>query len=297
MVPLPSLEVHELARALTPRPDVVFNLSDTPLNDSSREAEVAALLDRLDLPYTGNPPETLFHAQDKITTKLILQKKGILTPHFSVFNRIREIKEWKKFPAIVKPSREDASIGIDDKAVVFDRGELRARVAYVIRHFNQPALVEEFISGREFNISILEHNGILTFPAYEIDFSGLPASLPPIVSHQAKWVPNSPAYQGTRPVCPAPLSPRLWKEIKKVATHCYRAMNCRDYARVDIRLSPENKVFCLEVNPNPDIGIEGGFARAARVFGFSYQELIDTLVRTAYQRTARNDEDPSCPRN
>ncbi len=295
MVPLDSLEAREIAGALTPRPDVVFNLSDTPLNDSSREAEVAEILDRLRLPYTGNPPSALFNAQDKIRAKRILQRHGIPTPRFAVFSRGREkTGNWNLFPAIVKPAREDASIGIDADAVVSDPADLQSRVEYVIARFEQPALVEEFVPGREFNISVLENDGILALPAYEIDFSGLPSGLPPIVSHQAKWSPESPAYRGTRPVCPAPLNPRLWKEIESIALRAYRAMNCRDYARVDIRLSAGEKPYCLEVNPNPDIGIDGGFARAARVHGFSYRELIDTLVRTAFGRGARDDDaDPA----
>lgn len=291
MVPLTSLRYPEVAGALNPRPDVVFNLSDTPLNDSSREAEVAELLDRLGLPYTGNPPRALLRAQDKVRAKLILQEYSIPTPRFAVFPRDGETDGWTLFPAIVKPAREDASIGIDAGAVVADSALLRARVEYVTSRFDQPALVEEFVSGREFNISILESGGLLAFPAYEIDFSGLPPSMPRIVSHQAKWSPASPAYRGTRPVCPAPLSPRLWDEIKSVAVRAYRALGCRDYARVDIRLSGRGEVFCLEVNPNPDIGIDGGFARAARVFGFSYQRLIDILVRTALERNSREDKD------
>jgi D-alanine-D-alanine ligase len=186
---------------------------------------------------------------------------------------------------IVKPSREDASVGIDDRSVVNTPGELRRQVHYVIEEFDQPALAEEYIDGRELNVAILGSVNPLVLPISEIDFSGLTSEMHKIVSYEAKWIPDSVAFKGTQGVCPAPLPPRLEAEIRATALRCFHLVGCRDYARVDFRLSPAGVPYVLEVNPNPDISDDAGFARSTRTYGLSYSEAIGKIVESVLERT------------
>jgi D-alanine-D-alanine ligase len=180
---------------------------------------------------------------------------------------------------------EDASAGINEKSVVYDRKELEERVEYIIKMFKQPALVEEFIDGREVNVAILGNNPPVVLPISEIDFSHLPSHLPKIVSYEAKWIPNTDYYEKTIPICPAPLEPELERKIKDIALSCYKIMGCRDYARVDMRIDKEGNPYVLEVNPNPDLSRNAGFMRSASVYGLTPEETIVKIAEIAIERS------------
>ncbi len=151
--------------------------------------------------------------------------------------------------------------------------------------YNKRVIIEEYIVGRELNVAILDGK---ILPISEIDFTGLPENLPKIVTYDGKWIENSTYYNHTKPVCPAKLRSRIKTRIEKVALEAYRVMNCRDYARVDIRLSKENIPYVIEVNPNPDVSSDSGFARAAAARGIDYTSLLETITNLALNRK-RND--------
>lgn len=267
------------------RPDVVFNLCESVFGNASLEMNIPAMLDLFRIPYTGSSSLTLGLCQDKGKVKDILSSQGILTPRYKIFDRGADHIEEDVFPVIVKPLHEDGSLGISKDSVVYDNESLRNRIRYVIEKYKQPALVEEFIDGRELNISLLETNGSLeVLPISEIDYSDFPEGVPKICGYEAKWVTESIEYQRSRPICPAPLDWVLKKRVEYIATKVFSLFGCRDYARVDMRVNNEGEIFVLEINPNPDISLQSGFARSIKAKGMSYDEFIGCLIEKALQR-------------
>ncbi len=269
------------------RTDLIYNFCEMVELESQEEIFAAGIFELLKIPYTGAPPMTLGLCLDKAKTKIILSHYGIPTAKFDLFNE--SIDGYKKinlrFPVIVKPVHEDASAGINEKSVVYDWKELEERIEYIIKTFKQPALVEEFIDGREVNVAILGNNPPIVLPISEIDFSRLPSHLPKIVSYEAKWIPNTDYYEKTIPICPAPLEPELERQIKDIALSCYKIMGCRDYARVDIRIDKDGNPYVLEVNPNPDLSRNAGFMRSASVYGLTPEETIIKIAEIAIERS------------
>jgi D-alanine-D-alanine ligase len=268
------------------KPDIIFNLVECIENESLQEMNVAGLYDLLKIPYTGAGPLALGTALNKPRVKEILRYHGIRTPDYQVF-RLEDrivLKEGMTFPLIVKPSHEDGSVGISDLSIVYNAAELRKRVRAVHLEFQQPALVEQYVDGRELNVAILGALNPQVLPVSEIDFSGLPADMHRIVSYEAKWMHGTAAFAGTRGVCPAKLTARQEAEIRKSALAAFHLIGCRDYARVDFRLTPEGIPYVLEVNPNPDISATAGFARSARAAGYSYPDLVGEIVNSTTER-------------
>jgi D-alanine-D-alanine ligase len=268
------------------RPDLVFNLVESIENESLLEMNVAGIYELLKIPYTGAGAYALGTALNKPRTKEILAYHGIRTPRHLVVEAGTEavLPPALHFPCIVKPAREDASVGIADDSVVETAAELQRKVRYIHAEFKQAALVEEYIDGRELNIAILGNTPPVPLPISEIDFSGLAPGMRKIVSYEAKWIGGTVAYEGTRGVCPAILPPALEEEMKAAALRCFSLVGCRDYARVDVRLSRENVPYVLEVNPNPDISADAGFARSARASGLTFPETIGKIVEVALMR-------------
>jgi D-alanine-D-alanine ligase len=266
-------------------PKFVFNLCEGLYARSDLEMCVAGLLELLGFAYTGSPPFSLGLALNKNKVKQILMAAGVPTPQHWVINEVAEIQSTPvTFPVIVKPSREDASIGICADSVVCDLDQLQRQVEFVLCRYQQPALVEQYIDGRELNVSILGHGEPVVLPISEIDFSNLPPDEPKIVTYKAKWDPSSPQYQGTVPVCPARLGPKTAARVKEIALRAFNEIHCRDYARVDLRMDAKNNPYVLEVNPNPDISPEAGLARSARMAGINYTELIGRIVEFTRSR-------------
>jgi D-alanine-D-alanine ligase len=180
--------------------------------------------------------------------------------------------------------REDASIGIENSSVVYDLESLRQRVATVLKTYNQPSLVEEYIEGRELNVAIIGNEKPVILPISEIDFSKLPPGYPKIVTYNAKWVEGSVEYSGTVGTCPANLEPNIAQQVREVALKAYLLMDVRDFARIDIRLSSQGVPYVLEVNPNPDISRDAGFSRSARTAGMTWEDLLEKIIETALAR-------------
>ncbi len=268
------------------QPDVIFNLCESIGNISSHEMHVVGIYELMRIPYTGSDPLTLGLALNKVRVKEILLHHGLPTPRFQlVRSPVRiSIDENMKYPLIVKPSREDASIGIETASVVSTPAELKKRVRSVFEQFDQPALVEEYVDGRELNVAILGNRKPTVFPISEIDMSTLPKEYHRIITYNAKWMKGTEEYKHTRGVCPALLPPELEAGLKEMALKAYQFLGCRDYARVDFRLSKDHRPYILEVNPNPDISDDAGFARSAAACGFAFDDLVGKIVECALER-------------
>ncbi|MFZ0389996.1 MAG: D-alanine--D-alanine ligase [Calditrichia bacterium] len=264
-------------------PDVIFNLCEGYRGDAHLEMHMAALWEMLGIPYTGNPPLTLGLAQNKILTKQLLQANHIPTPDYEVFTAIPGNTSLD-FPLIAKPAMEDASVGITQNSVINNPDELQQSVGELLAIYKQPVLVEKFIGGREFNISIFGNNPPQVLPISEINFQDLEAHQHAITSYEAKWLPEHPLFQKTPPVCPAPVSGQLKQRLEETALRVYQIIGGRDYGRVDLRTDQSGGIFVLEYNPNPDICPDAGYSRALAAADIKYQDFVLKIIRDAKQR-------------
>jgi D-alanine-D-alanine ligase len=271
-----SLPVEPALAPFPPRDYVVFNLFEGVSGTPGDEARAASALRALGYRFTGSGSGTLALALNKADTKSILGAHGILTPRWCVFDRPDHVSLETlgdlNFPLIVKPVAEDCSLGVDHNAVVTHIHELRSRVAYVVRHYRQKAIAAEFIDGREFNVS-LWGDPPEVLPLAEVDFSAFDHPHERIVSFAAKWLEDSFAYINTPVVCPAHVERDLEERIRRTALRVWYIFGCAGYARVDVRVR-ENEIYILEVNPNPGLSPDAGFARAAREAGYPYPEMV-----------------------
>jgi D-alanine-D-alanine ligase len=268
------------------QPDLVFNICESVGNSSVHEMHVAGIYELMGIPYTGSDAFTLGVSLNKVFVKQILMCNGLPTPRYQLFRSPVRIAldESMEYPLIVKPSSEDASVGIASSSVVTNVNELRKRVRFVIEEYDQPALVEEYIDGRELNVAIMGNRKPVVFPISEIDMSTLPKQFPRIITYNAKWMRGTEEFEHTKGICPALLPPALEAQIKEMALSAYRLLGCRDYARVDFRLSKDHQPYVLEVNPNPDISDDAGFARSAATHGYKFEELVGKIVECALER-------------
>ncbi|MDI6839844.1 MAG: ATP-grasp domain-containing protein [bacterium] len=270
----PYLAIKEIKRI---NPDIVFNLVEGISDDASGEYQFAALLEASRLPFTGNTALALGICMDKVYTKYILTGAGLPTPQFEVVNSPSEV-DWSSFPAIVKPRRQDASIGINMQSVVNNNEELQLALTKFFDELNEQALVVSFIDGREISVSLLGNENPKILALSEIKFLRWKSDLPRIVTYRAKWETESMEYKRTKPVCPAIIKEDEKKKMEDIAIKSFKVLGLRGYARIDMRLNKEGKPFIIDVNPNPDISYEAGFARAARAAGLSYTDLITQII-------------------
>jgi D-alanine-D-alanine ligase len=267
--------------------NLVFNLTESYAGDDTKEMNVAAYMDLLGLPYTGAGPHAHFLAQDKATAKKMFAFHDIRTPFFATAYRGNiDHAHDVKFPLIVKPQSEDGSIGIDAAAVVTGVKELMERVEYVQNEFDSPALIEEYIEGREIYASILgSYEKTEVLPLVELDLSKLPEGMPKIASRDVKFETESRAYKLTKSKIAEDLDEATIQKLSDTALAAYRAVKLRDYGRIDMRLTPEGEVFVIEANPNPWLSSKHEFAMAAKKSGRSYTQLIGEIVEMALERT------------
>ena len=265
-------------------PDVVVNLCESLLGDSRGELVVPALLDLADIPYTGSAPIALGLALYKDKAKEILRARGVPTPEFRVLRSVEDLLTFDlPYPLIVKPAREDASIGIDFDSVVHDKGALGRAVARVLRTFRQPALVERFIEGHEVYVPVLGNAPRRALPLTQVHFGPAFAKKPQIVSYRAKWEPDAPECTDSR-TGPCTLPESIQQRCERTALEAFDALDCRDYGRVDLRVTPSGECFVIDINPNCDLHPEAGFSRACLTAGLSYPDLALHLVELALER-------------
>jgi D-alanine-D-alanine ligase len=265
-----------------------FNLCESLAGDARLETAVPLVLGLLGIPFTGSPPEVLSFALRKDRVKQRLEAAGIPTPNGCVLSKPYDPCDLP-FPLIVKPVREDGSVGIWRTSVVRDQVELRHAVDAVVTRLRQPCLVEQFVEGREFNVALLGHPTPRVLPLSEIDFGGLPPDVPNIVSYDAKWTSGSVDDLGTVPVLHPSLPSAVAARVRRAAAEAFRAVGVRDYGRVDVRLSAAGIPYVVDVNPNCDLSRKAGLARSAAAVGIDYQALTGLLVRYALRRR-RSDE-------
>ncbi len=262
--------------------DVVVNLVEAIGGDARQEPIFAWLCELRGLPYTGSPPRAMTLCLEKPVTQALLAARGIPVPRHVVLARGDEPLAGLRLPAIVKPSREDASHGIASESVVRDEAALRARARYVIEHYAQPALVEEFVDGREVNVGLLDGpSGLEMLPLVEIDYAGFPADMPRIVTYAGKWIDTSRDWALTNVIAARDLSPEQCARIEAVARDAFDVLGLRDYGRVDLRLDRSGNPFVVDVNANPDLSPDAGFALCAARAGHAYADVVQRIVENA----------------
>jgi D-alanine-D-alanine ligase len=273
----------DIELALAPYPPtewVVFNLGEGLDGRLFEEARIVWALEAMGYRFTGSGGDAMARSINKALAKERLTRAGIPTPPWRLLRDPAETVGDLSFPAIVKPVAEDGSLGIGPEAVVHDLAGLRARVAHILTSYRQAALVEQFIIGRELNVSVWG-NPPEVLPLAEIDFSAFPTPYERIVSFAAKWDTESFAYTHTPVICPAPIDGRLGNHIRELALAVWETFGCRGYARVDMRVDEQDIPFVIEVNCNPDLSPDAGFYRAARAAGYGYVAMVRKILDLA----------------
>ena len=270
------------------RLDIVFNIAEGATGPC-REGFIPSILEHLQIPYTASDPLTLNICLDKSRTKEILSYYGLPTSRFRVVSDHNFSFNSLHYPLMVKPLYEGSSIGIRNDSLVKTRQEMRERVSWLLETYREPALVEEFLPGREFTASILGNGSeARVLPIVEILFDSLPQGVNPIYSYEAKWIWD----QSSNPLkifeCPARLTPELREEIESACLRAYGVLRCRDWCRIDVRLDAAGHPHILELNPLPGIlprpEDNSCFPKAAQAAGMSYNQLILAVLDIACKR-------------
>jgi D-alanine-D-alanine ligase len=265
-----------------PARQIVFNWCEEIPGIPRSSALVARKLEELGFTFTGADSQALQFSQDKPAVKERLIKHDIPTPCWQVYETV-EALDWDCFPAIVKPAYEHCSFGITHEAVVHTRQELSQQVAKVTETFRQPVLVEDFIDGREFHVTVVGNGRLQMLPIAEMDFSGIQEDRGRLCTYDSKFAPASSDYQMIQLRLPASLFIEETHDLEKVAIAAYQATDCRDYARLDIR-QRNGTFYVLDVNPNADISPDTSLALSAELAGYSYGQFGSLLVNLAAHR-------------
>lgn len=281
-------ELGGFVKALEESPiDAAFNLCESVDEDPLLIGHPAAVLELLGIPFTGSSAMALLLSTDKLTVKRLLAASGLRTPAFFLYDggEVQRPADLN-FPVILKPRFQDASIGIEQDSVLHSSKGLQNRLETYHARYGA-ILVEEYIAGREFNVSLLGWPRPRVMPLAEIDFSGFPDGLHRIVSYRAKWDEDSFEYQHTRRCFPDNLPDPLQRTMRRVARDCFQLFDLRDYARVDLRLDSLGRVNILEINANPCLSPDAGFAAAVAQSTMGYTEMVGELLRLVTLRVAR----------
>ena len=272
------------------RYEMAINLCEDISGDNLREPNIPALLELLGIEYTGSGPLALGLTCYKDRSKHLLKGAGLRTPAFFVTDHEME-KVPIDFPLIVKPQHEDASIGIHYDSVAYDLEHLNGKIGHIREVLKQPSIVEQYIDGREFNVGVIGNPGEV-LPIAEIDFAGLPEGHAKICSYEAKWNYGSVFDIGTKPYFPE-LSSKLKQSITAAALAAYELFQCRDYARVDMRVDSKGVPYILEVNCNPDVCPGAGFFRAFSLNGRTYADFVAMLISFMEERIHSREPEPA----
>ncbi len=276
---------------------VVFNLVEGFWTDADRANLVPTVVHSFGKACTGNDAKGLLLSLDKWQSKALLRAAGLPTPQGLLVPPGQRISTRDLFdgPYIVKPVQTDASEGIDKTSIIPKRGKaLREIIQRIHDRLAQPALIEQYIDGRELNISVIHRDGKpQVLPLAEIDFSAFEAGRPRIVGYEAKWLTDSFEYNHTPRIIPAPLPKQLTQEIRELAAMACQTLACLDYCRVDFRLDQVRRPYLLEVNANPDISPDAGFAAALQAAGISYEAFVRLSIDNALARVPRETSQPT----
>jgi len=265
--------------------DLVFNLTESFADDDTADFKIAAFLELIGKRYTGSGTHGLMLAQDKAIAKKIFAFHGVHTPVFAKSFRGRlDFSHDLQFPVIVKPAREDGSIGIEFSAVVSSIRELMERMDWLHANFDSPVLIEEYIEGREMYVGIIGNDKPEALPVVELDLSKLPDGTPRIAAAEVKWGKGTKAYRDTKSAVATDLNEETTLSLQQTAMAAYQALELRDYGRVDMRLQSDGRVHVIEANPNPWLSSKAEFAMAARKAGRTYTQLVEEIVELAMAR-------------
>ena len=274
--------LHALARLEC---DLVFNLAESFAGNDTADYCIAAYMELIGKPFTGSGSHGLLFAQDKAVAKKILEFHGIQTPVFARSYRGRlDFSHDLEFPVIVKPAREDGSIGIEFNAVVNSIRELMERIDWLHANFDSPVLIEEYVEGREMYVGVLGNDNPIALPVVELDLSKLPEGMPRIAGAEVKWGKGTRAYRDTKSAVAEDLAEETATLLQSTAVAVFQALELRDYARIDMRLRPDGRVAVIEANPNPWLASKAEFSMAARKSGRTYPQLIEDIVDLALAR-------------
>ena len=276
--------LHAIARLEC---DLMFNLAESFGGNDTADYCIAAYLELLGKRFTGSGSHGLLYGQDKAAAKKILEFHGIHTPVFARSIRGRlDFSHDLEFPVIVKPAREDGSIGIEFSSVVSAIRELMERIDWLHANFDSPVLIEEFVEGREMYVGVLGNEHPEALPVIELDLSKLPEGTPRIAGAEVKWGKGTRAYRDTKSSIAEGLADETVALLQQTAIAVYQALELRDYARIDMRLRPDGRVAVIEANPNPWLASKAEFAMAARKSGRNYTQLIEEILDLATARYA-----------
>lgn len=271
------------------KPEIVFNIAEG-INGASREAQIPAMLDMLNIPYTGSDPATLSICLDKARAKEILSYYGIATAKFFVVTSLNEVNDLRlSFPLIIKPNLEGSSKGIFSSSFVTNKEELKREVERILTEYNEPALVEEFLPGREFTVALLGNgNNVEVLPIIELDYNSFPDNFIPIYSYEAKWILDTSENPLNVFSCPAKIDSLLEQKIKTLVARTFNVLRCRDWSRIDVRLNKDGDPCIIEINPLPGIlpnpNDNSCFPKAARTAGYNYTTMINKVLHSAAKR-------------
>ncbi len=282
LAPLLSGEIGEVLRPYDPASNIVFNWCESIPGVPHSEPLAAWNLEVRDFVFTGASSAVLALSGDKYRVKRILEETGIPTPEWRLCEEPKT-EGWDIYPAIVKPVNEHGSEGITRDSVVKTEAELLERVAYLVETYNQPALVEDFIDGREFHVAIWGNGQIKMLPPAEMDFSRFDEVEDRLCTYDSKFTPGSRPYEDIEMILPAPLNEDEIQVVEEICKAAYTAIGCRDYGRIDLR-SREGVYYVLDVNPNADISLDASLSSAAEIAGYSYAEMASRIIRLAASR-------------
>ncbi len=254
---------------------MVFNMA-YGIQGESRYTHIPSMLEMLGLPYVGSSPSGHALALDKVLTKIIWKNNNLPTPEFWVFNSAKEDLSSVKYPVIVKPKMESVSFGL---RVVYNEQDLKEAIHFIVTEFDQQALVEQFIRGREFCVGLLGNSPAETFPVLEIDLEGDPDAIQTVDDKQKR---------PKRKICPADLPSDLTEKMQKLSIEAFKSLNLRDFSRVDIRLDEDHNIYLLEINSMASLGASGSYPTAAKVAGYDFESLATRMLDIASVRYFSN---------
>lgn len=262
------------------KPDIVFNLLEEFNGDSQMDYHIVALLEALKVKYTGCNSKGLALAKDKALSKKILKHHHVGTPNFYTLpkGKKRKLPKNLRYPLIVKCLYEEASYGIAQASVVASEDKLQERVQYIHEKLEQDAIIEEFIEGTELYVGVIGNKQLKTLPIWELKFENVDNPEKEIYSQRAKWNEKYRKRKGIE-TGPAKLDKAVEDKVIKTCKKVYQILNLNGYARIDIRLTAENKIYILEANPNPNIASDDEFAKSAAHMKVKYKDLIEELMK------------------
>ncbi|MBL8026185.1 MAG: hypothetical protein JNL74_07230 [Fibrobacteres bacterium] len=274
--------IKDVVSPFSPTEHIVFNWCEQIPGIPKSEPLVAKELSTLGFTHTGADYEALNLAHYKLQMKSALIANGVPTPVGQIFDK-PDASGWTRFPAIVKAANEHCSLGLSRDSVVMNKSELEARLKWFFRKYKQQALVEEFIDGREFHVSLWGNGTIEMLPPVEMSFANLPDIHDRLCTYESKFVPGSMLYENIETVLPTIEGSESLPDLEKVCRKAYKAVGCRDYGRIDVRLK-DGIYYVLDVNPNADISADASLAYAASQVGYSYGQTVSRIVQLASKR-------------